>query len=361
MIVKQLMWVRIFLALLKEEPYHRLMVGGLLVIIIALTGTFGYWLFGLYYHQDWGLLDCAYMTLISLSTVGFGEILRIDHLPVVRVFTMLLILSGMGVLVFFASTLTAFIVEGQLRDLLSRRRMLKMIDDMKNHVIVCGAGETGYHIVEELYATNRPCVVIDISEEACKKIHEKIGMVPYITGDATDDEILEEAGINRAQGIFAALNNDKDNLVITITARLKQPSIRIISKAVGLTFGQKLMRSGASSVVTSNKIGAMRMVSEMVRPAVTSFLDEMLREKDRPMRIEEVRVEKGSPMQGKSLGQLEIRKRLALSVISLHYSQTGKYNYSPDPNEPLQPGTVLICLGEIAAIEQLRKEIAPVP
>ena len=353
MIIKQLMWVRIFLALLKDEPYHRLMVGGILVVIIAVTGTFGYWLFGLYYHQNWGFLDCAYMTLISLSTVGFGEILRLDHLPVVRVFTMLLILSGMGVLVFFASTLTAFIVEGQLRDLLSRRRMLKMIDDMKNHVIVCGAGE-------ELYATNRPCVVIDVSEDPCKKVHEKIGVVPYIIGDATDDEILEEAGIGRATGIFAALNNDKDNLVITITARLKQPSIRIISKAVGLTFGQKLIRSGASSVVTSNKIGAMRMVSEMVRPAVTSFLDEMLREKDRPMRIEEVRVEEGSPMQNKSLGQLDIRKRLALSVISVHYSKTGKYNYSPDPNEPLQPGTVLICLGEIAAIEQLRKEIAPV-
>jgi len=359
MIIKQLMWVKIFLALLKEEPYHQLMVGGILVVIIAFTGTFGYWLFGLYYLQDWGIVDCAYMTLISLSTVGFGEILKLDNLPVVRVFTMVLILSGMGVLVFFASTLTAFIVEGQLRHLISRRRMLRMIDDMKNHVIICGAGETGYHIVEELHTTNRPCVVIDLNEEACKKIHEKIGYVPYIIGDATDDEVLEVAGINRAEGIFAALDNDKDNLVITITARLKQPKIRIISKAVGITFGQKLLRSGASSVVTSNRIGAMRMVSEMVRPAVTSFLDEMLREKDRPMRIEEVRVEEGSPMQNKSLGQLDIRKRLALSVISLHYSGTGCYNYSPDPAEPLQPGTVLICLGEVAAIEQLRREVAP--
>ncbi len=351
--------VRIFANLLKEDPYRKLLVAFFLLAFITLIGVGGYWAFGQYYHQDWSVLDCIYMTVISLTTVGYGEVLPIEHLPSVRIFTMLLILAGMGIIVFFVSNLTAFIVEGELQKIIWRRKMQKRIDSMKDHIIVCGAGDTGWHIIEELKSTGYDCVVIDISEERCAKMREKIGDFPFIIGDATEDEVLMNAGIKRAKGIIAALNNDKDNLVITITARQSNPKIRIVAKSIGIGFDQKLRRAGAQAVVTPNRIGGLRMASEMVRPVVVSFLDKMLRLKEQVMRIEEVEIQDGSPAVGKNLMQLDIRKRLELSVVAIFNHHKGTYEYNPDPEQPLEVGDVLICLGEMDSIHQFRQELAP--
>lgn len=311
------------------------------ILLFVGVGVVGYKLVG---GSDYTLLDCFYMTIITLSTVGFGEVIDLGHHPGGRLFTMFLIVLGMGVLLYVVSNITAFIVEGELLEIFWRRKMNKMISKMKDHYIVCGAGRIGHHIIQEFSQTGREVVAIDIDREKVESLRQAIPDVPVIQGEAIEDALLDAAGISRAAGLVVATGHDKDNMVITMTARQMNPKLRIISRCNELGHFDKIKKSGADAVVSSNLIGGLRMASEMVRPTVVSFLDAMLRDKEKSLRVEEVNIPAGSPLAGKTVadsGVWQIASALLLAVKKAD----GDWEYNPKDDFLLSEGMDLIIMG----------------
>lgn len=319
----------------------RMWSAGLVFLTTTFVGGLGYHTIG---AGRWTMSECMYMAVITLSTVGFGETLEGMHdIPYARAWTVALILLGSGTLLYFASTLTAFIVEGDLRGALRRRRMTRLLDSMRDHIIVVGIGATGQHIVDELSSSRIPFVVVELDQGRVERMVAELGHeIVCVIGDATEDHVLEEAGIARARGLIASLRDDKDNLFVTITARALSNSIRIVAKAVESENETKLRRAGADSVVAPAYIGGHRMASEMVRPSVVQFLDNIVRDREN-RRIEEVLVSADSPLAGRSLAEADMRGKVDALVIAIRYLD-GHHEYNPGPSQVIRPGMVLIVL-----------------
>lgn len=345
---------------------ERIFVASVALFAIFLIGTFGFWFMGRFYlgKYAWDLGECAYMTVITITTVGFGELPHLARVPGGRVFTVGVLLAGLGIAAYFVSALTTYFIEGEFTKERIRRRMSKALDQIKDHIIVCGVGTTGVHVVEELVWTKWPLVAIDRDPLKLDKLQElSLQMLPTVVGDATEDETLERAGIRRARGIVAALTDDKDNLFIVVSARQLNPSLRIIAKGVDIAAAEKLKRAGADSVVNPAFIGGVRMVSEMIRPQVVEFLDLMLRDKDKNLRIEEVVVPKGSPLVGKPIFEAQIRRHTNLLVVAVREpppapSQPGRFVYNPGPETLIEENMALIVLGETESVHKLRRSIS---
>lgn len=300
-----------------------------------------------------GYIQCLYMTVITTFTVGYGELV-----PIVtsfdRIYTMLVITVGIGTIGYALSQMTAFIVEGDLRNILGRRKMEKRIVILHDHFLVCGSGDVGHYVIDELFATKRSLVVIDTDEEHLKKV---IGdrSILYIVGDATDEEVLIHAGAKVAAGVICALQNDRDNLVLAMTCRQINPKLRIVAKAHDIKLLERLRHAGADAVVSPQFIGGLRLVSEMVRPTVVTFLDQMLRESDAAVRVEEVRIAAGSRMAGKRLNEIDLEQR-GMSAMALKAPGSDKFVYVPARDSVLTPGCTIIVLGDAARVGQLRAE-----
>lgn len=344
---------------MSTEFRNRLIGASLSVLAVVVFGTLGYYILG---NGRWAIADCLYMTIITLTTVGYGEILSdfhsVDH---VRTFTLLLIVMGMGVFLYFASTLTAFIIEGELRRTLASQRMRKKIPKLDNHVIVCGVGSTGTHVIKELMTTKTPMVAVDQVEANLEELAREHGRkFLYVVGDATDDHILQAAGIENAAGMVAALASDKDNLYLVVTAQQLHPApenFRIVARGSELSVLAKLRRAGAHAVVSPNYIGGMRLASEMIRPTVVKFLDDMLRD-DTAVRLEEVHIAPSAHVGDKSLRDLDVRNRVNVSVLAVKPADKEHYIYNPAPEQKLEPGMVLVVLGATKNIDQLRQLVA---
>ncbi len=345
---------------------ERILVASIALFAVFLIGTFGYYTMGHVYlgRYAWDLGECAYMTVITITTVGFGELPHLGRVPGGRLFTVVVLLAGLGVAAYFVSALTTYFIEGEFTKARTRRRMTRALDQIRDHIIVCGVGTTGVHVVEELVWTKWPLVAIDRDPARLEKLQElSVSILPTVVGDATEDEVLERAGIRRARGIVAALTADKDNLFIVVSARQLSPSLRIIAKGVDLAASEKLKRAGADSVVNPAFIGGVRMVSEMIRPQVVEFLDLMLRDKDKNLRIEEVVVPTGSPLVGKPILEAQIRRYTNLLVVAVREppaapSQPGKFVYNPGPETRIAENMALIVLGETEDVHKLRSSIA---
>jgi voltage-gated potassium channel len=230
------------------------------------------------------------------------------------------------------------------------------IQRMSKHVVVAGAGGTGKHVIEELAATRTPFVVIDRSDRVLEQVSAEIcgGRMRFVHGDATLDHILLDAGVDRARGVVAALTHDKDNLYVTLSARSLNASARIVSKVVEADAAPKILKAGASSVVNPTMIGARRLASELIRPEVTEFLDQMLRDKDRNLRLEEVAIARGSPFVGVALRDTPIRRETRALVVAIRGADRA-FIYNPDPESILHEGMMLIVLGEADSIVKLRQ------
>ncbi len=332
----------------------RLRTAALMVVGTLVGGTSGYYLLG---GGDWSLLDCAYMTAITLTTVGYSEVLPIHDNPTARLFTILLIFLGMGVVLYFASTLTAFILDGDLRNVVRVRRMRKLIADLNGHFIVCGSGQTGEHVLGELVHSGVDVVVVDISRANFDRCQRDFNQrLPHIIGDGTDDEVLLAAGLERAAGVVVSLGSEHDNLLCTITARTLNPNTRIISRGEDQKSEQKFRRAGADRVVYTSAIGGLRMAAELLRPQVVTFLDVMLRDQERRLRIEEIPLSESAALTGKSLAQTDLRSKYDLLVIAVHDRTADKFIYNPASDLVLEEHHTLIVLGEvdhIAAVRQL--------
>jgi voltage-gated potassium channel len=320
---------------------------------LVLVGTVAYFILG---HGRWTVGDCAYMTVITISTVGFGELGHMGEVPGARMVTVGLIVSGVGVLAYTQSNLTALLVEGAIGHALRRRKMKKDIDKLSGHVVVAGAGGTGKHVVEELHATQTPFVVIDRSEAVLRQLSDDIceGKMLYVHGDATLDHVLVTAGIARARGVVAALTHDKDNLYVTLSARSLNAGARIVSKVVEDEAAPKIMKAGASATVNPTMIGARRLAGELIRPEVHEFMENLVRDKDKNLRLEEVVVGPGSSFVGQQLKDTPIRRETRALVVAVR-GDDRVFTYNPEPDYVIGEGTTLIVLGETDSIVKLRK------
>lgn len=331
---------------------RRIIQALLLIVLVFIAGTVGYYVLGIADGKNWGMSECAYMTAITISTVGYGEVIDVGGSAFGRLFTVILILSGMGVALYSVSTITAFIVEGDLKKILERRKMRNSIKSIKDHYIICGAGITGCGIIKELLLTKRDFVAIDSDQEHIEKAR-KLGEFLYILGDASEDEILIDANIEHAKGLITTLPEDKDNLFVTITAKELNPKIRIISKVIDTNSSSKLLRAGAGSVVSPNAIGSMRMVSELIRPHVVNFLDGMLRGKEKHFRIEEFTILEGSRLIGATLGDSPIYRETDISVLAISMPGEKEFTYNPKHDTKIESGMVLVVLVDNVGLKKL--------
>jgi voltage-gated potassium channel len=325
---------------------------GVFLILIAL-GTIGYYALG---HGRWHIDDCAYMTVVTISTVGFFELREMTDVPGARALTVGLIISGVSVLAYVQSNLTALLVEGVIGQALRRRKMRATIDRLSEHIVVAGAGGTGRHVIEELSATRTPFVAIDRNEHVLQQVSTEFcaGKMLYVHGDATMDHVLLDAGLSRARGVVAALTHDKDNLYVTLSARSLNATARIVSKVVEDEAAAKILKAGASSIVNPTLIGARRLASELIRPEVNEFLDQMLRDKDKTLRLEEVTVGRGSSFVGLALKDTPIRRATRALVVAVRGNDRA-FVYNPDPELVIAEGTTLVVLAEADSIAKLRK------
>jgi voltage-gated potassium channel len=346
-----LSWTRAMTSLGK-----RLATGFLALVVVVVGGAIGYWFIG---GGRWTFNDCVYMTVITVTTVGYGEVLDgMDKVQYARGFTIMLLVFGTGSIVFFASMITAFIVEGDLRNVLFSSRLRKRMRRMKDHVIVCGAGSTGRNVIEELLKTGVPVIAVDVREDELKEIADKYPKAEYayIAGDATDDDVMSQINFTDAKGMVAALSSDKDNLYLTVSARQYNATIRIVARCAELSHVDKIKRSGADAVVSPNFIGGMRLVSEMVRPAVVRFLDDMLRDKRAAYRIEEVVLGERAGELGSTLRDARIRERFGMSVLAIRHADNVAWTYNPEAGEKLGAGMTLVVFGTAEQVAELRKQ-----
>ncbi|MDH3485049.1 MAG: potassium channel protein [Myxococcales bacterium] len=339
----------------RRSAYGRLISAAAVLGAVMLLGATSYYALG---QGRWSWFDCFYMTIITLSTVGFAETLQgMNEVPEARAVTIALIVLGSGTLLYFISSLTALIVEGDLQGILRRRSMQRAIGTLNDHVIVCGIGTTGRHIATELSAVGIPFVVVDMDRLRLEELNEEFeGGLLYVLGDATDDHTLELAGVERARGVISALNDDKANLFVTITARALNPNARIVSKAIESSTEAKLRRAGADAVVAPNYIGGVRLFSEMVSPKTVAFLDRMVRfGSGISVGIEAIDIPEGSPLVGKRIAETDLREAGAL-VVAVHCSD-GEYVYAPGSEHLLQEGDSLIVLAESRDVKKLRTNV----
>ncbi len=306
--------------------------------------------------KDWSLLDSLYMTVITISTVGYEEVIDLSENPGARIFVVTFIILSLATITFALSSITAFIVEGELKNILWRRKMDKKISKLKDHFIVCGSDETAHTIIEELILTQREFVVIEPSQEKIDKLSLSQDFL-YIIGDSAEDEVLISAGIKKAKGIILSLYKDEENLFVALTARSLNPKIRIVSKAVDLNNYNKMKKAGADAVVSPTYIGGMRMVSEMVRPAVVTFLDMMLKDREKFYRFEEVYIEEGSPSIGKTIAECKLRESTQAVLVAVKDKETGNYHFNPSPDTQIKKNDILIFIASPEMIHQFEKKI----
>jgi len=228
---------------------------------------------------------------------------------------------------------------------------------MKDHVVVCGAGSTGRNVIEELLTTGVPVIAIDLREGELRELADKFPKAEfsYIVGDATDDDVMAQAGLERARGLVAALSSDKDNLYLTVSGRQANPGTRIVARCAELSHVEKIRKSGADAVVSPNFIGGMRLVSELLRPAVVRFLDDMLRDRRAAYRIEEIRLGDRAAELGTTLRDARVRERFGMTVLAVRASDNQSWVYNPDADEALGPGMTLVVLGSAAQVAELRR------
>ncbi|MCX5863519.1 MAG: potassium channel protein [Deltaproteobacteria bacterium] len=335
---------------------NRSLLAGFFLLVVTVIGTLGYYLLGYLAHDHplWALGDCLYMTVITLTTVGFGEILDVANVPGARLFTIFILLSGLGLAAYFVSTLTAFLVEGELTNVFWRKKMAQQIRKLSGHIIVCGVGRIGCSIMEELHRNHTPFVVIDPDEQRIRKLQAQFGDFPAVVGDATHAGCLEEAMLATAKGVISTLSDDKDNLCVVVTCRQLNPSLRIISSCKDAEFSGKLELVGAE-VVMPNAIGGLRIASQMLRPQVVGYLDLMLRDKNCPVRIADVTLSDRSGLIGEPLSAINFDDFGPLLVMAIIRKNNSYPLYNPRRTEGLQEGDTLVVQTDIDSLERFRR------
>jgi voltage-gated potassium channel len=314
---------------------RRLSFIGLFFAAVLAVGTAGYVLI-----EGWNLTEALYMTVITISTVGFTEVHPLTTGG--RWFTTILILVGVGGAAYLFSTVADYIVTGELRGTLEKRRMQKKADLMQDHYIVCGYGRVGKQVVQELQAHGAPVVVIDNDPDKAG-LPATIGLT-YIVGDASDDTVLRQAGVERARGLIAATGTDAENVFITLSARAIQRNLTIVARGILADAERKLRKAGADHVILPHAIGGRRMAGVLMRPTVVDFLDVVMHSEDLELWLEDIPIRPDCPLANCSVRLAQIRTRTGANVLAIRTVQ-GQLITHVDPDYVLQAGDFLVALG----------------
>jgi len=329
--------------------YRKFVWAGLAVFVILWIGGIGYWLMS---DQVATVGDGIYMTIITITTVGYGEVVALDGAA--RAFTIFIAIAGISALFYIITNFTALIVEGELTKSFRRRKMEKKAKRSEGHYIVCGIGTMGIHVVNELIATKRDHVLVDIDEAHMVDVTKEMEGGVYIIGDASNDETLIKVGIENAKGIFAVTKDDNQNLVVALSAKQLNPKIRVVARCRNIKNIDKMKLAGADSVICPHYIGGLRMASEMIRPAVVTFLDMMMRDREKNLRVEDVNIPE--TYVGKQIAALDLKKYR--DVVLLALKSDGDWVYNPADEYIIKANDTLVVMTTPEEGQKLEKMLA---
>ncbi len=300
--------------------------------------------------EGWNFLDAVFMTVTTLSTVGYKEVHDLSTAG--EIFTIVLIVVGVGGMLYTVTAVVAYVVEVQFPGIVRRRRMTERIAELRNHYIVCGFGRVGHFIAQELARERAPFVVVEANPEVHQNC-EGAGH-PCILGDATQDETLKAAGIDRARGLVAALDSDEKNLYVVLSARVLRPDISIVARATSEDAEAKLKRVGANRVLTPYATAGRRMATLLMRPLVADFLDTVMHSERLELLLEELTIPEDSPLANTTIGEMQVRTRTGAIILALQ-RRDGSLVSAPDGDTQLQAGDELVVLGTRAQLRQLEQ------
>jgi voltage-gated potassium channel len=305
---------------------------------------------------DFTFGQALYFTLITVSTVGFGEPVELERYPGTHAVIGGLIVAGVMALAFFESTMTAMLVEGVILRAVRERRMKKKMKDMNNHYVVAGCGRTGRHCVGELMALGRQVVVIDQDQELLEHVNETYfgGELLYVHGDATEDHALLEAGVASAKGLVAALTDDRDNVFVVLSSRSLNPKLTIAAKSLEQENEPKLRKAGADRIVSPYRIGGFRLASELVRPRSVTFLDSINAMSGQDLQLEDIELKQGTALDGRTLRESAIRDKTNALIVAVA-ERDGTFVQNPKADHVLTIGSHLVAVGTSACLKELRK------
>jgi len=327
--------------LVEIDIFRKILSILLLLLVIIIFGILGY-----IFIEKYTFIESLWQTVITLSTVGFGELKPLSSSG--RLFTILLIMVGFAVFGYGLTTLTRIIIEGEIKNVFRNRKMEKDINNLKDHVIICGYGRLGKQAALELEKWKKPYVIIEADENISVHLQDSSELV--VIGDATEDETLIRAGIKNAMGLIAALTDDVKNLFVTLTARKLNPVLTIVTKAEEDSSEAKLLSAGANKIISPAQIGGKRMASMLINPEVVNFLDVVISEKDIDLSMQEVKIQKNSVIEGLSIKDANIPREI--KVIGLKKEEEGMI-INPPSNAVLNADNILIVLGENIYIGKL--------
>lgn len=326
------------------SPTRRVLWGICILAIIIIAGVVGYAII-----EGWSFIDSLYMTVITITTVGYAEVHPLSNTG--RIFSIFLIVGGVSGALYVLSGMVGYIIEGHLGATLGRRRMQTSIAKLKEHFILCGFGRVGQEIARTLVEEGVPFVVIDKDRDSIASA-EKDGYL-HILADATSDEVLKEAGIERARGLISAVGSDSDNVFITLSARGLHPELFIETRAASNEAEAKLKKAGADRVISPYSIGARRMAELALRPAVVDFIDTVIRRRGQELQMENITVNRDSALVGVTVEETRRRTKAAILAIS---KKGGKLLTNPPEGEVINGGDRLIALGtreQLSALEEI--------
>ncbi len=330
---------------LRAQFKNRFILAFVIFLVLILVGTSGYrWLEGM------SFIDALYMTVITISTVGFGEVRTLSEMG--RIFTIVLILGGGGVAGFAVTVGVDYIMSGKWQEYWGKRRHTRMLSELKDHVIVCGFGRVGKNVTEELKEEGVPFIVIDIDPDEVIQAQEHGCLA--VEGNAANETMLHEVEIDKARALVAAVNSDAENVFITLTARSLQPDIYIVARANYEDSTPKLLRAGANRTIMPYHISGKRIAATLMRPSVADFLDGVVHVGGLEMLLEEVHIESGSEFAGKTVAETQIRDQLGITVLACR-TEEGDFDTRVGPETILQPGGVLIVLGTREELREMMK------
>jgi voltage-gated potassium channel len=326
---------------------RRLIISLMVLLILSLIGFFGYLII-----DDHDPIEALFMTVITMSTVGFGTVRQLS--PEGMVFSSFLIVASAGTFIYAITNLTTFLVEGEIRDVFHQFQVRKKVSKLKNHIIICGLGRNGREAAEELFRQNQSFVIVDQDEHVIREFLEAHPDALIIMGDATSDEILGRANIQHAKGLITSLSTDAENVFITLTARELNPRIKVVARASTESTITKLKRAGANEVILPNLIGGRKMVNLITRPALVEFVEMVSGQSGLDFHLEVVSCDNHDQLVGKTIAELNVRSRTGATIIGMKHGDE-RIQLSPPAHLKLTEEDRLFLLGKDSQLEAFQE------
>ncbi|MCA9118809.1 MAG: NAD-binding protein [Planctomycetaceae bacterium] len=342
-------------SLAASGPFRKMITGVVLFLAVCIVAVIGY------VSAGWKLEDSIYMVIITIFGVGYGEVQPIES-PGLRALTIMVIIAGYGAVIYTVGGFMQMLIDGELNRALGARRMTKEIDRLSDHTIICGVGRMGTILARELHASGKSFVVVDCDERSLQAAEDRGYLV--INGDATEEHVLEQAGIRRASALATVLSDDATNVFITITAREMNPQVMIVARGENPRTEKKLLGCGANRVVLPTAIGATKVAQLIIRPTAENFLEQLTNEGSTKeelgligLQFDELEVTSGSPLVNRSLSHIEVRSNHGFLIVGIRHAD-GSTVLNPPADTTLLDGDVVIVLGQKDDIPQLAERFA---